>query len=64
LCRYTPAAWNGVAKAHARSNDPLTCIPWLRKMEQDDEGSVKPSQCTYNIALTAGLYKFANPVDP
>jgi len=44
------AAWNGVAKAHASSEDPLSCIAVLREME---EAGVTPSQCAYNIALAA-----------
>ena len=44
------AAWNGVAKAHAMSTDPLSCLAVLREMEGS---GTAPSQCTYNIALSS-----------
>ena len=47
------AAWNAVAKAHAMSDDPLSCLGVLREMETCAEDPIEPSQCTYNIAVMA-----------
>ena len=47
------AAWNAVAKAHAMSDDPLSCLGVLREMGMCAENPIEPSQCTYNIAVMA-----------
>ena len=47
------AAWNGVAKAHALSEDPLSAIAVLREMEDCPHHPSKPSQVSYNIAIQA-----------
>ena len=47
------AAWNAVAKAHAMSDDPLSCLGVLREMGTCAENPIEPSQCTYNIAVMA-----------
>jgi len=47
------AAWNGVAKAHALSEDPLSAIAVLREMEECSLNPITPSQVSYNIAIQA-----------
>jgi len=47
------AAWNAVAKAHALSSDPLSCVTVLREMETCEVAPVTPTQVSYNIAITA-----------
>ena len=47
------AAWNAVAKAHAMSDDPLSCLGVLREMGTCAEAPVTPTQVSYNIAITA-----------